>query len=80
MMETTSEVNAVVPRVAENELHAALGCQLGSLNGAPPILAGALVEDPNSLAAPGFVDGMRRCGRRAGARHDSLRTCVTTGL
>jgi len=29
--ETTSEVNAVVPRVAENELHAALGCQLGSL-------------------------------------------------
>ncbi|PYU62335.1 MAG: hypothetical protein DMG55_04360 [Acidobacteria bacterium] len=37
------------------------GCQLGSLNGAPPILAGALVEDPNSLAAPGFVDGMREC-------------------
>ena len=37
------------------------GCQLGSLNGAPPILAGALVEDPNSLAAPGFVDGMRVC-------------------
>ena len=60
-METTSEVNAVVPRVAENELHAALGCQRGSLKGAPPILAGALVEGPNSVAVPGFVDGMRLC-------------------
>ena len=27
-----------------SELHATLGCQLGSPNGAPPILAGALVE------------------------------------
>ncbi len=34
---------------------------LGSLDGAPPILAGALVEGPNSEAATGFLDGMRVC-------------------
>jgi endoglucanase len=34
---------------------------VGSLNGTPPILAGALVEGPNSFAATGFVDGMRVC-------------------
>jgi endoglucanase len=34
---------------------------VGSLNGQPPILAGALVEGPNSFAATGFLDGMRKC-------------------
>ena len=34
---------------------------VGSLNGSRPILAGALVEGPNSFAATGFVTGMRVC-------------------
>jgi endoglucanase len=34
---------------------------VGSLDGTPPILAGALVEGPNSFAATGFLDGMRKC-------------------
>jgi endoglucanase len=34
---------------------------VGSLNGKPPLLSGALVEGPNSFAATGFVDGMRIC-------------------
>jgi endoglucanase len=34
---------------------------IGSLDGTPPILAGALVEGPNSFAATGFLDGMRKC-------------------
>ena len=34
---------------------------VGSLDGKPPILSGALVEGPNSFAATGFVDGMRVC-------------------
>jgi endoglucanase len=34
---------------------------VGSLNGEPPILAGALVEGPNSFAATGFLTGMRKC-------------------
>jgi endoglucanase len=34
---------------------------VGSLDGNSPILAGALVEGPNSFAATGFVDGMRKC-------------------
>jgi endoglucanase len=34
---------------------------VGSLDGKPPILNGALVEGPNSFAATGFVDGMRVC-------------------
>jgi endoglucanase len=34
---------------------------VGSLDGTPPILAGALVEGPNSEAATGFLDGMRVC-------------------
>jgi endoglucanase len=33
----------------------------GSLNGSPPILAGATVEGPNSFAATGVVAGMRTC-------------------
>jgi endoglucanase len=33
----------------------------GSLNGKPPILSGALVEGPNSFAATGLLDGMRKC-------------------
>ena len=33
----------------------------GSLSGAPPILAGATVEGPNSFAATGVVAGMRTC-------------------
>jgi hypothetical protein len=39
---------------------------VGSLNGAPPILAGALVEGPNSFAATGFVTGMRVCPPHGG--------------
>jgi hypothetical protein len=34
---------------------------LGSLDGTPPILSGALVEGPNSFAATGLLDGMRKC-------------------
>jgi endoglucanase len=34
---------------------------VGSLDGKPPILSGALVEGPNSFAATGFVNGMRVC-------------------
>jgi endoglucanase len=34
---------------------------IGSLDGTPPILAGALVEGPNTFAATGFLDGMRKC-------------------
>jgi endoglucanase len=34
---------------------------IGSLNGQPPILSGALVEGPNSFAATGFLTGMRKC-------------------
>ena len=33
----------------------------GSLDGSPPVLAGAAVEGPNSFAARGVVAGMRRC-------------------
>jgi endoglucanase len=38
----------------------------GSPDGKPPLLAGALVEGPNSFAASGFVDGMRVCPPRGG--------------
>jgi endoglucanase len=34
---------------------------LGSLDGTPPILRGAVVEGPNSFAATGVVDGMIAC-------------------
>jgi endoglucanase len=34
---------------------------VGSLNGTPPILAGAVVEGPNSFAATGLVARMRQC-------------------
>ena len=34
---------------------------VGSLDGSPPVLKGALVEGPNSFAATGFVQHMRRC-------------------
>jgi endoglucanase len=34
---------------------------VGSLNGKPPLLLGALVEGPNSFSATGFVTGMRVC-------------------
>ncbi len=33
----------------------------GSLDGSPPILAGAVVEGPNKFAAKGLVSGMRTC-------------------
>jgi endoglucanase len=33
----------------------------GSLDGTSPLLAGAVVEGPNSFAATGVVDGMRTC-------------------
>jgi endoglucanase len=34
---------------------------VGSLNGSPPVLAGAAVEGPNSVAAEGVVSGMVSC-------------------
>jgi endoglucanase len=34
---------------------------VGSLDGRPPILRGAVVEGPNAHAASGVVSGMRRC-------------------
>jgi endoglucanase len=37
----------------------------GSLDGQPPILAGAAVEGPNSFAATGTVPDMRRCAASA---------------
>jgi len=33
----------------------------GSLDGSPPVLSGAVVEGPNSFAAQGALEGMRRC-------------------
>jgi endoglucanase len=39
---------------------------VGSLNGGPPVLAGAVVEGPNSFAATGVVSGMRACPRGGG--------------
>ncbi len=38
---------------------------IGSLNGAPPVLAGAVVEGPNSFAATGVVANMRPCSANA---------------
>lgn len=37
----------------------------GSLDGQPPVLAGAAVEGPNSFAATGTVPNMRRCAASA---------------
>lgn len=37
----------------------------GSLNGQPPVLAGAVVEGPNSAAATGTLGGMRPCQANA---------------
>jgi endoglucanase len=37
----------------------------GSLNGQPPVLAGAAVEGPNSFSATGTVPNMRRCAANA---------------
>lgn len=39
---------------------------VGSLDGQLPRLNGALVEGPNSFAATGFLDGMRKCPRDGG--------------
>jgi endoglucanase len=39
---------------------------VGSLDGTPPILSGALVEGPNTFAATGFLDGMRKCPASGG--------------
>ncbi|PYV92628.1 MAG: hypothetical protein DMG90_04145, partial [Acidobacteria bacterium] len=33
----------------------------GTLNGMPPVLSGAAVEGPNSIAAKGTLSGMRTC-------------------
>ena len=41
---------------------------VGSLNGSPPVLRGALVEGPNSFAATGRVPHMRACPRNGGDR------------
>ena len=38
---------------------------VGSHNGKPPILAGAVVEGPNSFAAVGSVPNMRPCSANA---------------
>jgi endoglucanase len=34
---------------------------VGSLNGSPPVLRGAVIEGPNSHAASGIVSGMKAC-------------------
>ena len=34
---------------------------VGSLDGRPPVLAGAALEGPNSIAAKGTLSGMRTC-------------------
>ena len=34
---------------------------VGSLDGSPPVLAGAAVEGPNKTASSGLVSGMRTC-------------------
>jgi hypothetical protein len=39
---------------------------VGSLDGSPPILAGAAVEGPNSFAASGTLPGMRKCPPHGG--------------
>jgi endoglucanase len=39
---------------------------IGSFDGSPPILAGAVVEGPNSFAATGLLDGMRKCPPHGG--------------
>jgi endoglucanase len=39
---------------------------VGSQNGTPPLLRGALVEGPNSFAATGVVDGMIACPANGG--------------
>ncbi len=39
---------------------------VGSLDGSPPVLAGAVVEGPNSFAATGYVTHMRNCPQRGG--------------
>ncbi len=41
---------------------------VGSLNGAPPVLAGAAVEGPNQSATSGFVSHMQRCPPAGGDR------------
>lgn len=38
---------------------------VGSLNGRPPVLAGAVVEGPNAVATRGRVPGMRPCVSQA---------------
>jgi endoglucanase len=40
----------------------------GSLDGSDPVLAGAVVEGPNTFAATGIVDGMRKCPVNGGDR------------
>jgi len=42
---------------------------VGSLDGRPPILRGAVVEGPNAHAASGVVGGMRRCPAGGGDRY-----------
>jgi len=39
---------------------------VGSLDGAPPVLAGAVVEGPNEEASKGKLSGMRRCPASGG--------------
>jgi endoglucanase len=41
---------------------------VGSRNGSPPVLAGAVVEGPNSFSATGLVSGMRPCPPQGGDR------------
>ncbi len=47
---------------------------VGSLDGAPPVLAGAVVEGPSNETSKGVLEGMRRCpagGGNAFARFDN---------
>jgi endoglucanase len=42
---------------------------VGSLDGRPPVLRGAVVEGPNGQGATGVVSGMRRCPAGGGDRY-----------
>jgi endoglucanase len=51
----------------------------GTLDGTPPVLAGAAVEGPNSIAAKGTLSGMRSCpidGVDVFARFNGKRTRI----
>src|SRR5215475_13595342 len=53
----------------------------GSLNGTPPVLAGAAVEGPNADASTGELDGMRACpAQRTRCVHSIEWYCCVQGF